>query len=212
MVLHASSGLQYKRTRSVTKGGGGTIIPPVVTKFTDDFNRANGGLGTNWQFITGSSLDLTIVSSQVAQPNTKTAGVISVAVSPLLSGANKNNYVQVQAKVSPVSPGPLFVCRLLDATNWVGVRVRSTNVEVFKSIANVLTLLGTGPATVVNDVYKLQCIGDLVTLFLNGAAIGTLTDIPLGGDLNTDSANRQGLVARTVLQNAFIDNYEAGVI
>jgi hypothetical protein len=83
--------------------------PMTTVTATDDFNRADGGLGPGWAAISDGGLS--IASQQVAGIQGVTAGDIRVA-----ENFGSNQYSQIEVTSSQLAPG-----------QWIGPTVRSQN-------------------------------------------------------------------------------------
>ena len=144
---------------------------------TDDFNRADGPLGANWE--TFGDNPPTIVSNQFSSPGFNGARYIGADFgndhySEII--ANKSTHMAVAVRIQDVDnyyfnflEGGLFK-RVAGNGSFVG------NFELFWDEG---------------DTVRLEAIGDQITLYINGISRGTLTD----GDLTT---GRPGIAGNTI--------------
>lgn len=189
-------------TRAVGEGG--------VSAFTDDFNRADENLevSDNWTRVGGvtglarvanNELYLTAISTNQAAylcPDQGTA----------------DNYVEFTARNITSSASPFVATRLTDSSNFVGIRYNpaSTRWETYKRVAGTFTLIASifsPPTFAVGDTIKLEVFGNILFMYINGYL---RTSDYIGTDAALQGVTRQGIVARTISHEPFIDNFTAG--
>lgn len=169
---------------------------------TDDFNRANGGLGANWTTTAGDSA-LRIVSNQAAD-----------AGSPANAGARytaitwpNDQYAQVVCKtvdtVSDSGMGP--VVRATSGGDMYLVQTNTTETRLYKRVSGGYTQLGSdGAVCAADDVLYVSAVGTTITVKKNGSTIiGPVTDSGI-------SAGSAGLWASTGSESATGDDWEGG--
>jgi hypothetical protein len=134
---------------------------------SDDFNRADGGLGANWTTIDGAPA----ISSNTAI-GTNGGGFTSA----VYSGVSWTN----DTRSTATSKGPGSNC-------GPAVRMASSSLytywgndgNVYKIISQVYTSLGTRSTYTVNDIAKLEVSGTTLTPTKNGSGLSTITDSSL---------------------------------
>jgi hypothetical protein len=160
-----------------TSGGSGTLTA------TDDFNRANGALGSNWTAMTDGAMT---ISSQVAVGNSGQSGDTRTAET-----YTSDQYSQIQLTSAQPSGG-----------QWIGTAVRSKNsgldlyvglyfanygsplLMLFKRSGGNFAQLGASYSTSAlpaGTTLKLTATGSTISFLLNGAAVITVTDTSLTG-------------------------------
>lgn len=156
--------------QSVSLSGTGV---PSVTSVTDDFNRANGGLGANW------TTDSTATATPTINTNSFVSGTFNVVSYANYTGATFANNQYAQALTSSVS-GYLGVgCRGDGNGNgYAMLAINSTTIGAYKITNGTRSTLGSlfTVASTVNKTMKLTCSGTTLEAFLDGASIGTRTD------------------------------------
>jgi hypothetical protein len=164
--------------------------------FVDTCTRANMNLeaspGGTWTLLDGTSGWGVIASNALASNTTDSTGA-SFRCPDI---GNKNHWVEITIPSPlPTNSGPFACCRLADRSNFVGIRVINSSVEVYKRVGGTLSALTSGGTTVVaGDVIRLECRDDTYTLKKNGVAwnVGLIGNTAL-------NSTRQGFVARSVV-------------
>ena len=175
---------------------------------TDNFNRANGGLGANWAIIAGNAQ---IVSNVV---QTEFVGTDSSSRWNTDTFAN-DQYAQITA-VAAVTGTTRLVGALLRgsavATTFYACSARgplgaSATAEIRKNIAGSTTVLSSGTATIAaNDLVKGTVIGTTIALLINGVSNRSTTDSAIA----SGSAGLFVFVDTGAETDAKIDNWEGG--
>ena len=158
----------------------GTAIP---TGGTDDFNRANGGLGTSWAAISDGALS---ISSQAVVGTSATAGGIRIAET---YGSDQSS--QIQLTSTQLSGG-----------QWVGPAVRAQNggqntylgiyfwnsgspqLRLYKRNTGTWIQLGssyTSGALAAGTTLQLRATGSTISFLQDGVARITATDTSISG-------------------------------
>lgn len=141
-----------------------------MTTFSDNFDRADGPVGSGWVQVSGTWT----IASDLLSPGSSGSTVVLRAAASM---ATSDNAAQITiAATTPVSQG--VWCRG-DSTLNNGYVLRSdgTTWALFKVISGTFTSLGTYAAAVAaGDIAKVQAVGSTITGTINGAARITLTD------------------------------------
>lgn len=149
---------------------------------TDDFNRANGGLGANW--TTGTGVQPPRIVSNEALGNAA-ANVCDANYTGALVGGGawpNDQYSQftigsVVDTTSDEGVGP--ACRMASgAQTQYFAQTNTVETKLYKVVAGTFTQLGVdGAACATGNVLRLECVGDQITVKKNGTTIiGPITD------------------------------------
>ncbi len=142
----------------------------MSTLFSDNFNRANGALGSDWTSLGGAG---TISSNQYACPGT--AGVDYYDNGT--PGADA--WVQVTASTRVASTNYSGVHLRLDTGvfNWYEVSFDTSSARILRVDGGVGTVLGANFSALSNgDVVRLEMRGSTLSLYYNDVLQGTRTD------------------------------------
>lgn len=194
-------------TFSQTAVGGLDIF--VGPPFTDNFNRVDSNLEVNpfWTWDTLIAGAAAVTSGQLGSATSSSTG--SAYQAPNLGSADQ--YVQYRVKAIATDVGSFVACRLQDVSNFVGIRtgknVTNGFVEVYRRVAGTLTSLYVSPTDTVaiDDVVKLEVVGNNFTVYKNGAVLTGPTAI--GAVL---TSTRSGVVMRTTIGTPLWDDFETG--
>lgn len=154
------------------------ILPQktFAVSVSDNFNRADGGLGSNWTTVTGTTAPQIV--SNVLQPGT--AGTLNSAFWSADAFAN-DQWVQGKMPNSTGSAqGPGLAVRLANSRGyflWFGNSANTVSIWRMDSsvswtqlaISNTLTVSG-------NDVWTLAAQGSTLTAYQNGTQVLQTTD------------------------------------
>jgi hypothetical protein len=175
---------------------------------SDNFNRADGGLGSNWTKLNdGTFVTAQIISNQVTS---------SVAGSSCDSFYNaivwpNDQWAQVTITTS-LAVSFVGVCLRVTAGGnayrcyWNGTAGSSGSWFIQKKIATVFTTVATGTATFnVGDTLLGAVSGPTLTIYKNGVLLGTGTDAII-----TSGSPGILVVPITATTNAFIDDWSGG--
>jgi hypothetical protein len=162
-----------------------------ATKATDDFNRSNGGLGSNWTVAANSSTPLQIASNQAESPS----GNYSESLYTAADFAD-DQFSQVQYVSSMTSGVINLVVRARQFTTastedgYVG-QLNGTNWRILRVDNQVETQLASGSYTYANgDTFTLEVFGSTLTLKKNGVNLGSTIDATYSsGDVGFGSYN-----------------------
>jgi chitodextrinase len=227
---YADSGLAASTTYSyaivAADAAGNTSAPSVAIEVTtavaggttalasDNFNRANGGLGPNWTVIDS---DPRIVNQQVQETNASD-GNDSIPIYTALSWP-ANQYSQVIIRAASLHSGcsaivrakndPVIEMYFVYVTGPLGPNARLT---LAKFVTHIYTELWTSVMPVnAGDLLYLEADGNKLTVKLNGVVQATRTDnsITAAGFAGLDITDYDGLGAPGDGQ---CDDWEAGVV
>jgi hypothetical protein len=161
-----------------TSGGSGTLTA------SDDFNRADGALGSNWTAMSDGAM--TISSQVVAGGNSGLSGDTRTAET-----YTSDQYSQVQVTSTQLTGG-----------QWIGPAVRSQNsgqnlylgiyfwnggspqLRLYKRTSGSWTQLGSSYSTsglAAGATLGLTATGSTISFLLNGSPVITVTDTSLTG-------------------------------
>jgi hypothetical protein len=154
-------------------GGGGT----GGTTVSDSFDRANGGLGSNWTTVPGTA------APQISG-NTARAGTANALNSAYWS-ANTFGSDQFAQGTLPASSGgtdgPGLAVRLSAAKGyflWYGNATNTVSLWRMDSATSWTQLKASGTLTIApaTDVWKIQVVGSTITGYQNGTQVIQATD------------------------------------
>lgn len=144
---------------------------------TDAFTGADATSPTSANWATTSGLGgVEIRSNQATNVGGSNSGQRYTAVS---APANQYAKCTIVKTIATTDQGPGPACRIAAAaTTFYFVQCNTTEIKLYKVVANAFTQLGTDAAAVaVNDVIELDCVGTAITAKKNGATIiGPITD------------------------------------
>jgi len=143
---------------------------------SDNFNRVDGGLGSNWTTVSGTVAPQIV--NDTAQPGS--AGKVSSAY----WSANKFGSNQYAAASFPDSSGsnygPAIGVRLSNSTGyflWYGNSADTVSIWRMDSPTRWTELKGSARLTIApTDVWQLQAVGSTLTGYQNGEQVVTTTD------------------------------------
>jgi hypothetical protein len=153
------------------------LVPSAhAATVSDNFNRANGGLGSNWTTVSGTAAPQ-IVSNTV-QPGS--AGTLNSAY----WSANTFGSNQYAAASFPNSSGtnygPAIAVRLSNSKGyilWYGNSANTVSIWRMDSSSGWTQLKASAKLTIAaTDVWKLQAAGSTLTAYQNGKQVVTTTD------------------------------------
>jgi hypothetical protein len=151
-----------------------------VTVVTDDFNRANGGLGANYTNFLGGGL--TIASNRVVGTTSEERANLRTAES-----FTADQYAKITLTIDDFS-GAKFIGVVLRGSGSEGTRncylvdVGQVNQDwhISKYVAGSHTSLATGAfvegTLQIGDVFEGRVEGDEVSLWLNGVMVDSAND------------------------------------
>jgi hypothetical protein len=202
---------------SVTKGAVKTITGNIVATstvgagagviVTDNFNRANGGLGPNWSAGENSLVISTnTVTASVGPASAAWVGTFGndqfAEISPSFLGTSASDVVGVTVRMT--SNGSDFY-----HARWFG-NAGSPIIQVYKRVAggSLSQLASSVPTTqpAATDVLRLEVVGNSITVKLNGTPVAGLTAI---SDASVPSGGSPGV---RMNGNSTGDNWRGGDI
>ncbi len=156
------------------------------TSISDDFNRSNGGLGTNWTAVSAGTVTGTLaIASNSVQSSSGSGATSSSYFNSSLSSADHYSQVSVTALNNGGGGG----------RNWVSGSARADssgnqyNYQATKDSGGVarrrLLKFVSGTATSLNDssgaisladLFQIRVSGSTISGYLNGSSISSLTD------------------------------------
>jgi hypothetical protein len=187
------------KTFSVTLNTAGTWTITATEGISDNFNRADGALGSNW--LNSPTLSgLTIVSNAVnsAGATWKTA-YWNQAVNAF--AANQSSQVTIPVAAAGVFTAAVVRHQAAASSYYFAFVNAGTNQGlIYRSDAGTFVNLVIQPSVTVvaGDTLKLEIIGSNLTLYVNGVAKAVATDA-------TYATGQPGISAN----NGTIDNFAA---
>lgn len=140
---------------------GASIVDNVSAAFTENFNRADGALGSPWSVLTG--LGWSVVSNQASSPVSNPG----IDIRPYAGDGS--------IQIDRVSGNPGVVFRVQDASNYVAANWNGSTVTLYKKTAGVTGTLGTYATGSVSTL-KVTFVGTALEVFVNGVSRITATD------------------------------------
>lgn len=179
----------------------------MALPFTDDFNRADGGLGSNYTTLAAG---LAIVSNHVSSSTGNGASYYNVDT------PNADCYMKLRFLTLP-SGGAEFIYMLMryntgTANGYMFRYLQGTGSQIMvvnSGTPTQLVLLGSNPAA--NDVVEFRLNGTTLSVFYNGVSAGSTTDSShsaAGLAAFGMSGNGQG----GTVDDLEIGNYSAGTV
>ena len=153
------------------------LVPSAdAATISDNFNRANGGLGSNWTTVTGTAAPQIV--NNTAQPSS--AGTLNSAY----WSANTFGSNQYAAASFPNSSGtnygPAIAVRLSNSKGyilWYGNSANTVSIWRMDSSSSWTQLKASAKLTIAaTDIWQLQAVGSTLTAYQNGKQIVTTTD------------------------------------
>jgi hypothetical protein len=174
-------------------------VSVATTSVTDDFDRADGALGSNW--TTHGVATPAIITNVVYSGTSNTVGYANY------SGAafNDDQYAQVSI-ASTGSDSSGATCRMDSSGNgYAAVCTNSTTCSLYLVTSGSRAYLQSSYVTVsdiTNKTLKITCDGQVITGYLDGIAFDSKTD-------TTYTTGSPGLTVRNNWTKG-VDNFEAG--
>ncbi len=177
---------------------------------TDNFNRADGGLGTNWTTVTSSGAPQ--ISTNVVRSTA--VGTDSMSYYNATSAPNDQyaSSAVVTATTSSVGNGPIVRTDSGTKTFYVayvtGPLDATAKIFLSKFTSGTSVNITNGTFTVAaNDVLKLEVIGTNLSVYLNGVLkIGPTSD----GAISTGQFGIQVFADAGTTADSQLDNWEGG--
>lgn len=147
---------------------------------TDNFNRANGGLGANWTTMVGD--DLPNISSNAVVDSDMTNNIDAGAYYNATSAPN-DQYSKVTGITMTTEsvPGTVVRCNTSGAItryfSFFDTPGGSANFTIYKVVTGTYTSILTGTATIANgDTQQLEVQGTTLNIKRNGTSLNTVGD------------------------------------
>ena len=156
--------------------------------FSDDFNRANGSIGSNYQVASGSAI-MQIISNQVYTTLTDSLQVNCVSTGSILFPADQESQITVAVSNNSDIIGPAV---RVNPTNGTCYAIfLDTNIagnrRIIRINGNTSTTIGSAILSAVSgDIWSLRAIGNRISAYRNGVLMDSVTD-------NTYSSGQPGL-------------------
>lgn len=150
-----------------------------ATTVSDNFNRSDGGLGSNWTTITGTQ-DPEIINNLVKVPISKNASLQSAFWSS--NSFSNNQYVQAIFPNNPnlIAYGPGIGVRLADSRGyilWWGNNADKVTIWRMDSALSWTQIAASNSLTISNtDLWKLTAVGSTLKGYQNGNLVVQTTD------------------------------------
>lgn len=155
-----------------------------MANYSDDFNRSNGSIGSDYTAMTGLSAPV-VNTNQVA---TGSSASFAARVTAVSWGANQRSNIRMKACATScgIMAGVRFQSTAMNgyALQFSGAIGASQAWRLKRITANVETLLASGTAsTAANDIISVSAVGTVITGYLNGAILAQVVDTtyPTGG-------------------------------
>jgi hypothetical protein len=187
-------------------------MSPMAVLASDDFNRANGGLGANWATITGTVAPQ-IVGNLVQDGS---AGNESAARYSAISWpADQYSSIKIIMDNSKlVECSPAIRCSSSAFNMYIGIVQgplgSAAKLFIVKKIAGAGTILASGTFTVnANDILKLMVSGNVLTLLLNDVIKLNIRDSSI---TSGDAGLRFWVDSSKAVTDAQLDDWKGGCI
>ena len=192
---------------SITVNSCDGCIPPTQVA-NDDFNRANGGLGTNWTTpsgfqtlnISSNAVQATGAGHNVAYYNAVAWPADHYSEVTVTANASASDYVGLAVRMNSAGDGYVFAA--------CGPAAGACTAVLNKMAGGGFAAnLGTASVTThVGDVFRFKAIGTTLSVTQNGAPILSVTDASYAsGNAGIDVFNSSGTFA-----NARVDSWAGG--
>ena len=143
---------------------------------SDNFNRANGGLGANWTTVSGATAPQIV--NNTAQPGS--AGTLSSAYWSANTFGSNQFAAASFSNSSGTNYGPGIAVRLSSSKGyflWYGNSASTVSIWRMDSSASWTQLKASAQLTIAaTDVWQLQAVGSTLTGYQNGKQVVTTTD------------------------------------
>lgn len=149
-----------------------------MATFADDFNRADGALGSNWATV-GTRSQPTIVSNRFAVTSAPSIRAAAVATSAATFTADHEATITAAVLGSADFLGPAV---RVDATNGTGYMIytdgtNSSNRRVYRfTNAGTTNIGGVNISCTAGDTLTLRAVGSTITAYKNGVLVDTISD------------------------------------
>ncbi len=144
--------------------------------FSDDFNRADGSIGSNYQICSGSTSLMTIASNTISTPGGTQLNCVSTGsiVFPTdyeaeltYTALNNFDYMGPAVRINPTT-GTGYTIRYMREVQ--AVQIGTVVGRTYTVIAGVTRPISVG------DKLTLRVVGNLLTAYYNGFAVTSVTN------------------------------------
>ena len=184
---------------------GAPPLPPQ--RFEDDFNRPDEDLSASpdWTLANGNSGDGRLRSGGICSGTADPVG--SLHLSPDTGAAD--HYVEASMLRDTV---PFIVCRAANASDFIGFRRVSSELQVYKRVGGAFTLLYDTPAGGGTTV-RLEAEGTALRIYTGSPGAWTLRATRTVADAVLQGSTRCGYVARFQVESLPVyDNFASGAL
>src|SRR5689334_5826 len=139
---------------------------------SDDFNRANGGLGANWTTTTGENAPE--INSNACRANPGAAGTYGARYTATSAPDDQYAEVVLGSNISSVSDeGTGAACRIASGAQTHYLEQTNTSeTRLYECVAGSFTQLGSDGSTgTTGDTFRLKCSGSDISVEKNGTTI-----------------------------------------
>ena len=188
---------------------------------TDDFNRADGNIGSNWTYIfdiawTGAGSTISVLSNKARALSEGSHSQIEVwagAGSFTTDQYSKATVSGLAQNGDPYRAGVVARCSTDTDANrdyyayWIkDTGASSKTTELFKVVNGTTTVLDTRSTTWANgDTVEIECEGTTIRGLKNGVEVVSVTDSEL-------SAGKPGIAIGGTSSGPFLDDWEGGIL
>jgi hypothetical protein len=147
-----------------------------MATFSDDFNRADGGVGANYDNVNSG---LVVFSNQARGSNTGTINYSTVKVATADFTDDHESQVTVATISGDDYGGPMVRSAGTTANSYILYTDGGSSDprRLAKVVSGTRTTIGAVNVACVNgDVLKLRCVGTTLTWYKNGTLMETITD------------------------------------
>lgn len=167
---------------------------------TDNFNRADGGLGANWATASGDG------APDIASNECRFAADPCAAYYSAAAPSSANHYAQCVLRTmigSGDGTGPMVRCSSVLDTKYF-LSANTANTQMYRVVAGVYTQLGSnGSAAATGNTAYLEANGTSLTSKINGSTVvGPITDAAIGG------TGFAGVFGSNGASNPTVDDFE----
>lgn len=145
-----------------------------MTTHTDDFNRSNGDLGSNWTNLIQTNGEMYVESNTARFPSQANCA------EAYTGGTQLGNDQSVQVKVYLVDNGYGGVIARASSTDWYDLMINKQSMEWYfdKLVSSTYTPITSGSLSswTDGDTVKLVCVGTTISGYHNATRLFSLTD------------------------------------
>lgn len=185
-------------------GPGSTPVVAAPTGATDDFNRANGALGSNWTKVTGTG-NMAVVSNRGAGATAWGGDAWAI-----FTGTTFTSDQYVEAKLYPASGVAVEIgVRTSSATPITTCKVTCTATTCSGRYHNAGSFVGAGDSFTITsgDTVRLEVTGTSAVIKLNGT-----TQTGKGFTCSASGGNPGFFSADSAAPRSAVDDFAAGNI